>query len=98
MEIEKTTEGKVLNISLSGKLDVLTAPLMEKEISAAMEGIEELRLNMERLEYISSVGLKTLLNLHKKMILHGEMVVINVNAEIMSLFEISGFSDILTIE
>lgn len=98
MEIEKTTEGKVLNISLSGKLDVLTAPLMEKELSAAMEGIEELRLNMERLEYISSVGLKTLLNLHKKMILHGEMVVKNVNAEIMSLFEISGFSDILTIE
>lgn len=97
MEIIKTAEGTALNIAISGRLDTTTAPELEKEI-AELDGVQALTLDFKELEYISSAGLRVILGAQKKMSKQGEMKVTNVCEDIMEVFEITGFSDILTIE
>ena len=97
MEIKKTAEGSLLNIAVSGRLDTTTAPELEKEI-AVLDGVKELTLDFKELEYVSSAGLRVILGAQKKMSKQGEMKVTNVCEDIMEVFEITGFSDILTIE
>lgn len=96
MEIIKNQKENAMNIALSGRLDTTTAPQLEAELK--LEGISELNLDFEKLDYISSAGLRVLLAAQKTMNKQGSMKIAHVNADIMEVFEITGFSDILTIE
>ena len=98
MKIEKEWEGTTLILFLSGRLDINTAPLLEKEISPQSEEITELIFDMKELDYISSAGLRVLLKVQKKMDGRGNMWVCHVCEGVMDVFKITGFSDILTIK
>ena len=98
MTINKTQEGTTLNIALAGRLDTTTSPDLEAELRDSLTGITELNFDLEKLEYISSAGLRVLLSVQKIMNRQGKMVIRNVKPEIMEIFEVTGFVDILTIE
>jgi len=98
MEIIKNLEGSKLTMGLVGRLDTTTAPELEAALKASLEGVNELALDLVNLDYISSAGLRVLLAAQKTMNAQGTMVIKNVKPEIMEVFEITGFSDILTIE
>ena len=96
IEIKRNAEETI--IELAGRLDTITAPSLDKAISNNIEGVESLVLDFKNLEYISSAGLRVLLSAQKKMQKIGAMKVINVCEEVMEVFEMTGFADILTIE
>ena len=98
LNIEKKSEGKNLSFVLSGRLDSRTAPDLEKEVKDNIEGVEKLDFDFADLAYISSAGLRVLLSAQKIMNKQGKMVVKNCSDEIKEIFEVTGFSDILTIE
>ena len=98
MTITKTLNGTSLVIALEGRLDTTTAPQLETELNDSLAGITELTLDFAKLEYISSAGLRVILSAQKTMNKQGSMVITNVCADIMDVFEITGFSDILTIK
>jgi len=98
LDINKTLEGQSLVIKLSGRLDTITAPQLEEEVKADIDGVTELVFDCEALEYISSAGLRVLLSAQKTMNDKGSMVVRNVSDEIQEIFDVTGVSDILTIE
>lgn len=99
MTINKKLEGTELTIALEGRLDTTTAPDLEDEVKASTQGLTRLVLDLEKLEYMSSAGLRVLLSAHKAMTAQGgELIVRKVNETIQEVFEVTGFSDILTIE
>ncbi len=98
MTITKNQNGTSLELALEGRLDTITAPELENEIKNGLDGVNQLTLNLGNLEYISSAGLRVLLTAHKAMAAREGMKVTNVNELVMEVFEVTGFSDILTIE
>lgn len=98
MNINKTKNGTELIIVLSGRLDTTTAPHLENELKNSLDNVTFLELNFNELEYISSAGLRVLLSAQKMMTKQGKMVIHNVNETIQEVFEVTGFTDILTIE
>ncbi|WP_036612116.1 STAS domain-containing protein [Oribacterium sp. P6A1] len=98
LNITKTKEDAKLDIALEGRLDTTTAPQLEETITAEIEGVKELVFDFAALEYVSSAGLRVLLSAQKKMNKQGSMVIRNVSEEIDEIFNVTGFSDILTIE
>ena len=98
MKMTKTLNGTSLTIALEGRLDTTTAPELEKELQASLDGADELTLDFSALEYISSAGLRVLLSAHKMMSRKGGMKVTHVNEVVAEVFEVTGFSDILDIE
>ena len=98
MNIIKNTEGSTLTVALEGRLDTVTAPQLEGELRCAVNGISELVFDLGGLDYISSAGLRVLLSAQKVMNKQGGMVICNVKPEIMEIFEVTGFVDILTLE
>ena len=85
-------------IELAGRLDTITAPALDASINECLEYTKNLVLDLKNLEYISSAGLRVLLSAQKKMQKIGSMKVKNVCEEVMEIFEITGFADILVIE
>ncbi len=98
LNIGKEKNGNELKLALEGRLDTTTAPQLEAEVKEGLDGIESLVFDFENLEYISSAGLRVLLFAQKTMNKQGSMVVKNCSEEIREIFEVTGFSDILTIE
>ncbi len=98
MTINKSLVDSALTVSLEGRLDTVTAPELDEELKTSLDGVTDLTLDLEQLEYMSSAGLRVLLATQKKMNKQGVMKVTHVNETIMEIFEITGFSDILTIE
>ena len=98
LDIRKTTENAAVTIALEGRLDTLTAPMLEKELLSSLEGADSLVMDFEKLDYISSAGLRVLLSAQKTMSRRGGMKLRNVNAAILEIFDVTGFADILTIE
>ncbi len=98
MTIYQTKEGNALTLALEGRLDTMTAPELETELNASMEGAETLTFDFSKLDYISSAGLRVLLSAHKIMSQKDGMKLTNVNDLVMEVFEVTGFTDILTIE
>lgn len=98
MIITKAMEGTSLTLALEGRLDTMTAPQLETELRSSIDGIDKLFLDFTSLEYVSSAGLRILLSTQKIMNKQGSMVIRNVNEDVMDIFEITGFVDILTIE
>lgn len=97
MEIIKKLTGTTLTVSLTEQLDTVTAPELESALND-LNGVKEVVFDFEKLEYVSSAGLRVLLATHKRMMPVGKMVIKNVNEGIMEVFEITGFTDILDIE
>ncbi len=98
MTINKKQNGNDLEIALEGRLDTMTAPELEAELKGSLNSAETLTLNFEKLDYISSAGLRVLLSAHKAMAAKGGMKVTNVNEIVREVFDVTGFADILTIE
>ena len=98
LNIEKKAKENELALVLTGRLDTTTAPALEQEVKASLDGVTALTWDMEALEYVSSAGLRVLLSAQKLMNKQGRMKVIHVSREIMDIFEVTGFADILTIE
>ena len=97
MNILKNQNGTSLTIALEGRLDTSTSPQLEYELRPGLDGITELLFDLDKLDYISSAGLRVLLSAQKIMKKQGEMEICNVKPEIMEIFEVTGFVDILTI-
>ncbi len=98
MEIKKTLDGEKLTVAVSGRLDTTTAPQLDEELKASLDEIKDLVIDFSETEYISSAGLRVLLSAQKAMNKQGKMTVTGVNDVIMEIFEVTGFTDILTIE
>lgn len=98
LNIQKNIENGKALFTLEGRLDTVTAPELEQEFKATLEGVSELTLDFEKLEYISSAGLRVLLSAQKTMNKQGEMKLIHVSETILEIFEVTGFQDILTVE
>lgn len=98
LNIKKELNGAELTVALEGRLDTTTAPELENEIKESISDVKELVLDLSKLEYISSAGLRVLLSTQKKMNTQGSMVVRNAREEVKEIFEVTGFADILTLE
>ena len=98
MNIEQKKDGKALVLAPEGRLDTMTAPQLEAALQEALPGVEELTFDLEKLDYISSAGLRVLLSAQKTMNRQGIMKVKNANEMILEIFEVTGFADVLTVE
>ena len=97
LNIMKKNDGKNLTIFLEGRLDSFNAPDLEKELISIEPGTTII-LDFEKLEYLTSAGLRILLNLQQNFEGNGEIRILHVNEDIMEIFDMTGFSDILNIE
>ena len=98
MTITGQLKDNVLFVALQGRLDTLTAPDFEAEINASLDQARKLVIDMEKLDYISSAGLRVLLTAHKNMAGKDGMKILHPNEIVCEVFEVTGFSGILTIE
>ena len=100
MNITKTEAGNgtELTLALEGRLDTTTAPQLEAELRSGLDGVQNLTIDMDKLVYISSAGLRVLLKAQKVMNKQGKMTVKNVSQEIKEVFEVTGFDELLNIE
>lgn len=98
MTINKTIDGNKLNAEIIGRIDTVTAAEAESVLKEGLDGITELILDFKQVNYISSAGLRLLLSLQKQMNKQGAMKILNVNEMVGEIFEVTGFSEILTIE
>lgn len=98
MNIQKKANGNILEIALEGRLDTVTAPELEAELRNSLNGAEALVMDFEKLDYISSAGLRVLLSAHKQMSSKDGMKITHVNEIVREVFDVTGFSDILDIE
>ena len=98
MEIKSLRTGSELVYALEGRLDTITAPQFEAEINKGLDGVTSLIIDLKKLDYISSAGLRVLLKAQKIMTKQGSMTVKNLSQELKDIFEVTGFSDILNIE
>ncbi len=98
MEIKKEQNGPVLKISLSGRLDAVTAPDLDKVVQNELAGVTELTLDFTDLVYVASAGLRVLLLAQKRMKKQGSMKLTHVNKDVKDVLEMTGFIDFLTIE
>jgi len=97
MKINKKLSENKLTLTLEGSLDTNTAPELEAELNNSLAGITELVLDFSDIEYLSSAGLRVILSAQKQMSKQGSLILENVNDSVMEVFEITGFTDILTI-
>ncbi len=98
LNIQKEINGSDAVVKLEGRLDTTTAPQLENDLKSFMESVTSLVFDFENLEYISSAGLRVLLTAQKFMSRQGSMKLIHVKDDVNEIFDVTGFSDILTIE
>ena len=98
MTIHTNKNDSSLTLAVEGRLDTITAPDLEAVLKEELDGVEELTFDFSALDYISSAGLRVLLSAQKRMNAQGSMKVTGVSEIIMEIFEVTGFTEILTIE
>ena len=98
LTIAKEAANDTLALTLEGRLDTTTAPQLEAELKTAIDGVKTLTFDMAKLAYISSAGLRVLLKAQKAMNKQGSMSIKNAGPEILEIFEVTGFDEILNIE
>ena len=98
LKINRIEEGDKITFALEGKLDTITSPELEKEVNESINDVIDLVFDCEKLEYISSMGLRVLLAAQQAIEGNGNMKIINVNEEVMEIFEVTGFDSIFYIE
>ncbi len=97
MTIQKTINGTALELHIVGRIDTTTAPQLETELKESLPGITDLKFDFAEVEYISSAGLRVLLATQKTMNGQGKMTISHVSEDVMEVFDVTGFSSILTI-
>lgn len=97
MEIKKIADGSALTVFLGGRIDAVTALELDKNLSASLNGITDLTLDLTDLEYISSAGLRTLLKTQKRMDRQGSMKICNIRENVREVLDMTGFANFLTI-
>ena len=98
MTIQQEKNGNSLNLLIEGRIDTKTAPELEQVVRSSLEGVTALVFDLAETSYISSAGLRVLLMAQKQMNKQGEMKIVNANSDLKEIFDVTGFSDILTIE
>ena len=98
MNITKTLEGATLTLAPEGRLDTTTSPQLETLLASVLDNVKELVFDFSKLDYLSSAGLRVLLSAQKRMNQQGTMKLRHVNAAVKEVFDITGFTDFLTIE
>ena len=98
LNIAKNVNGSEIKLILEGRLDTATAPQLEATLNSVLAGVTSLKFDLEKIDYISSAGLRVLLSAQKTMNKQGSMVISNVSPEVKEIFDVTGFTDILTIE
>lgn len=98
MRLEKQKNGSVLKVLIEGRIDTNTAVEFGTSINDSLDDIKELILDFQKVEYLSSIGLRVILEFQKRMNEQGAMKIINVPASVMEIFEMTGFTNILVIE
>lgn len=98
MTVEKITNGDSLTLKVEGRVDTTNAKEFEVNITNSLDGVKELIMDFESLEYISSAGLRVILMVIKTMKKQGSMSVINANEMVKEIFEVTGFSDLVEVE
>lgn len=98
LNITKNTNASELTVSLTGRLDTTTAPELEKELKASLDGVTTLVIDMSALDYISSAGLRVLLQIRKAVYDKGGVKIVNANDLVKEVFEVTGFINVLNIE
>ena len=98
MKITKTQNGSELIVALEGGLDSNSAPQLETELKSCIKSIDKLTLDFEKLNYISSAGLRVLLSAQKKLKKKGGVTVKNVSEGVREVFELTGFTRLMTVE
>lgn len=98
MTITQERNAEKLTLKIEGRIDTKTAPKLDQALQEALEGVKKLVFDLAETAYISSAGLRVLLIAQKQMNKQGEMSVIHANSDLMEIFEVTGFTDILTIE
>lgn len=98
LNIKDEKNGGDLIVELEGRLDTTTSTQLEEKINQVIDGVTKLTFNLNNLEYISSAGLRVLLSAQKIMNKQGKMIVTNPTEEVQEIFEVTGFSDIFTIQ
>ena len=97
MDIKKISEGSALTVFLGGRIDAVTALELDKDLSASLNGVTDLTLDLADLQYISSAGLRTLLKLQKRMDKQGAMRIKNIRENVREVLDMTGFANFLTI-
>ena len=98
LKIEQKANGSELIFALEGRLDTTTAPQLENELRKSLSGVESLIFEFEALEYISSAGLRVLLQMQKMMKPVGSMVIVNAKDDVMDIFKVTGFIRLFTFQ
>jgi len=98
MKVTRIPEGEKLTLKIEGRLDTTTASILENELKDSIEGVKELILDVTDMEYISSAGLRVILTAQQIMNRQGSMVVKGANANVVDIFEVTGFIDIINVE
>lgn len=99
MKFEKSSDGLTMTVRLSGEIDSINAPTLEEEILRKIDSVKDLIFDMNKLEYVSSAGLRVLLSTQKIMkSKNGSMVIKNVNTDVMDVFKVTGFIRLFTFE
>ena len=98
MNVNKKLNGSVLEVAVEGRIDTTTAPKLEAELKESCPDAESVVLDFAAVDYISSAGLRVLLSVQKLMSKRGGMKLTHVSDDIMEIFEVTGFNEILTIE
>ncbi len=98
MEITSKKYGSAVIVNVDGRIDTNTAMEFGEKVNDILDNITDLILDFEKVEYISSLGLRAILELQKRMLSQGVMKIINANDAVMDVFNMTGFSKILTIE
>ena len=98
MTITKNRDGSTLTVALEGRMDANSAPQLKEMLKAEYETITDLTIDLEKLVYTSSAGLRVLLSAQKTMNKRGSMTIRNVSPDIMEIFDMVGFTDLLNIE
>ena len=98
MEIIKEADGANLTVKLVGRLDAVTAMQLDKDFAATLKGVSNLTLDLAKLDYVASAGLRILLKTQKKMDRQGSMVIKNVQDSVREVLDMTGFSNFLTLE
>ena len=98
MTITKKQEGTKLTIAIKGELNTNTAPELEKEFETCLDGITSLVIDAQKMDYISSMGLRALFGAAEIMQGNGDICVINANDDVRNVFEVTGFVDIIALK
>ncbi|MBR4383479.1 MAG: STAS domain-containing protein [Selenomonadaceae bacterium] len=97
MEIKKFPDGANLTVALIGRLDAVTALELDKDLSASLDGVADLTVDLAEIEYVSSAGLRILLKLQKRMDRQGAMRIKNIRENVREVLDMTGFAEFLTI-